>query len=207
MIRRTMREMLQYITTQMIGERTPEEIEAGKKNFITAKRWTKIDDEIEKLNGIIDENNDSDIKNRMAFLKKIGLADKKDNIYKVKENWKNTLMVTGRYNSFFDEYIKLNGKLEFYSGNEVKGKILKIVSFDKDESWNDAIIVRTDENRCIYVPVWKLKRKDLSGKNVVIPGGKNNLSRQISDKDIHIDSQPTVKNISEKIKNNESQKR
>ena len=85
---------------------------------------------------------------------------------------------------FFDEYCKNNGNLKLYNGERVKGVVSKVISFDKDESWNDAIIVNTGKEN-IYVPIWQLKKSNLEGKVVEIAEGNKKLSR-ITDRDIKI---------------------
>ena len=50
-----------------------------------------------------------------------------------------------------------------YEGGLLQGKVDRVISFDKDESWNDAIIVRTQTHR-IYVPVYQLHKQNLEGK-------------------------------------------
>lgn len=186
MIKRTMRETLSYIATQMVGERTEQEILAAQKNLVAARRWTKLDEELEKYPGRISHHLLSpEMQNRLAFLSELKLAVRKAGFYELKDNWKEVLVATGRYNTFFDEYQKSGGKLELYSGGGISGTVEKVISFDKDESWNDALVIRNGES-LVYVPVWQLKKDDLAGKYVEIRDGTRSLSRQVTDSSIRV---------------------
>ena len=190
MIKRTMRETLSYIATQMVGERTEQEIISAQKNLVVARRWTKLDEELEKYPGKISPHLLSpDMQNRLSFLSEMNLAVRKAGFYELKDDWKEVLVATGRYNTFFDEYQKSGGKLELYSGGGISGTVENVISFDKDESWNDALVIRSGES-IVYVPVWQLKKDDLLGKSVEIKDGTRNLSRQVTDSSICVVGTP-----------------
>lgn len=190
MIKRTMRETLSYIATQLVGERTQQEILAAQKNLVVSRRWTKLDEELEKYPGKISPRLLSpDMQNRLAFLSEMNLAVRKAGFYELKDEWKDVLVATGRYNTFLDEYRKSGGKLELYSGGGISGTVENVISFDKDESWNDALVIRSGEN-LVYVPVWQLKKDDLIGKSVEIKDGTRSLSRQITDSSIRVAGTP-----------------
>ena len=190
MIKRTMRETLSYIATQMVGERTEQEIISAQKNLVVARRWTKLDEELEKYPGKISPHLLSpDMQNRLSFLSEMNLAVRKAGFYELKDVWKEVLVATGRYNTFFDEYQKSGGKLELYSGGGISGTVENVISFDKDESWNDALVIRSGES-LVYVPVWQLKKDDLLGKSVEIKDGTRSLSRQVTDSSIRVVGTP-----------------
>ncbi|WP_297645843.1 hypothetical protein [uncultured Treponema sp.] len=190
MIRRTMRETLSYIATQMVGERTQQEILAAQKNLVVARRWTKLDEELEKYPGKISSRLLSpDMQNRLAFLSEMNLAVRKAGFYELKDDWKEVLVATGRYNTFFDEFQKSGGRLSLYAGGGISGTVENVISFDKDESWNDALVIRSGES-LVYVPVWQLKKDDLLGKSVEIKDGIRSLSRQITDSSIRVAGVP-----------------
>lgn len=190
MIKRTMRETLSYIATQMVGERTEQEILSAQKNLVVARRWTKLDEELEKYPGKISPHLLSpDMQNRLSFLSEMNLAVRKVGFYELKDDWKEVLVATGRYNTFFDEYQKSGGKLELYSGGGISGTVENVISFDKDESWNDALVIRSGES-LVYVPVWQLKKDDLLGKSVEIKDGTRSLSRQVTDSSIRVVGTP-----------------
>ncbi len=188
-----MRLMCSNAATQMIGERTREQIEIAKKNYVKAKRWTELDENILKL---VDENEVSrksllpEIENRLAFLSELKLTefDKENDSWKISENYKEVLVSAGRYNTYLEEYANNpEDNLELYTGGKIQGKVEKVITFDKDEAWNDAIIVRTNQSK-VYVPVWQLHKEDLQGKTISISkkGDETKIARQISDKDIFI---------------------
>ena len=72
-----------------------------------------------------------------------------------------------------------------YEGGLLQGKVDRVISFDKDESWNDAIIVRTQTHR-IYVPVYQLHKQNLEGKTISVSGGDGGITRQITYRDIKV---------------------
>ncbi|MBR1640635.1 MAG: hypothetical protein IJ688_14770 [Treponema sp.] len=188
-----MRLMCSNAATQMIGERTKEQIEAARKNLVKAKRWTELDEKILSASslkdGILFANNlPVELVNRLSYLSDLHLAeyDKENKSWKFSENYKTVLTASGRYNTYLEEYAKNPEEpLELYTGGGVKGKVEKVITFDKDESWNDAIIINTGEKR-VYVPVWQLHKGDLVGKNVTIrkSGDDTKIARQVSDKNI-----------------------
>ena len=129
------------------------------------------------------------MQNRLSFLSEMNLAVRKAGFYELKDDWKEVLVATGRYNIFFDEYQKSGGKLELYSGGGISGTVENVISFDKDESWNDALVIRSGES-LLYVPVWQLKKDDLLGKSVEIKDGTRSLSRQVTDSSIRVVGTP-----------------
>lgn len=188
-----MRLMCSNAATQMIGERTKEQIELAKKNLVKSKRWTELD---EKIISISAHNNGSlasknlpiELENRLSYISNLKLAeyDKETRVWKISHDYKEVLVASGRYNTYLEEYAKsLDKPLELYTGGGIKGKVEKVITFDKDEAWNDAIIVDAGDKR-VYVPVWQLHKDDLIGKNVTIrkTGDETKIARQVSDKNI-----------------------
>ena len=111
--------------------------------------------------------------------------NKEKNAWQLSDGYKDVLQAAGRYNTYLEEYAKNPEGLELYTGGGVRGKVEKVITFDKDEAWNDAIIINTGEKR-VYVPVWQLHKDDLVGKNVTIrkTGNETKIARQVSDKSI-----------------------
>lgn len=189
-----MRLMCSNAATQMIGERTKEQIELAKKNAIKTKRWTELDERIQNSideNCTISRNNLSqEAESRLAFLSELKLSklDKESNSWIVSDKLKDVLTAAGRYNTYLEEYIKdTENPVELYTGGSVKGIVEKVITFDENEAWNDALIINTGKKR-VYVPVWQLQKEDLQGKNVIIKKKKNDstIARQVSDKNIII---------------------
>lgn len=188
-----MRLMCSNAATQMIGERTKEQIEVAKKNLVKAKRWTELDEKIisaasAKENSLFVKNLPMELENRLSYLAdfKLSKYDKENKRWKLSQNYKDVLVAGGRYNTYLEEYVKNpNQALELYTGGTIKGKVEKVISFAKDESWNDALIIDTGKKR-VYVPVWQLHKDDLLGKNVTIrkTGDETKIARQVSDKNI-----------------------
>ncbi len=186
MIKNTMREFLSNIATNMIGERTKEEIEESKKKLTQAKRWTSFDEQLKEMPEKIFINNlNSSLISRLQFLSSIKLANKDGMFYSLKPDFEEVLKATGRYNLYLEEYLKSELPLRLFEGGSITGVVDKVVSFDKDESWNDAIIIRKDNER-IYIPVFQLHKEHLEGKTVRIEHAAGGTNRNISNKDIKI---------------------
>ena len=186
MIKNTMREFLSNIATNMIGERTKEEIEESKQKLTQAKRWTVFDEQLKEMPEKIFINNlNSSLIKRLQFLSSIKLAEKDGMFYSLKPDFEEVLKATGRYNLYLEEYLKSDLPLRLFEGGSITGLVDKVVSFDKDESWYDAIIIRK-ENERIYIPVFQLHKEGLEGKTVHIENAAGGTNRNISNKDIKI---------------------
>ncbi len=194
MIKNTMREILSNITTNMVGERTPEEIAEAKAKLSQAKRWTIYDEKLKKLpDKIFIKSINQSLINRLQFLSSINLATKEDMFYTLNPKFEEVLKATGRYNLYLEEYLKSDLPLKLFEGGTITGKVDKVISFDKDESWNDAIIIRK-ENERIYIPVFQLHKDFLEGKTVRIENAAGGTNRNISNKDIKVISTTSKSN-------------
>ena len=187
MIKNTMREILSESATKLVGPRSKFEIELAKNKMINANRWTELDKKLESVKGVIyPKALDIPLQNRLAHLSSIGLTNYENNKVILNKDWKEVLMATARYNTYLEEYLKQdNLPLKMYEGGRLQGKVDRVISFDKDESWNDAIIVRTQTHR-IYIPVYQLHKQNLEGKTVSVSGGDGGITRQITDRDIKV---------------------
>ena len=187
LVRTMMREVLCSMATAMVGERTLEEIKAANAMLPTAARWTNLDERLCQLPKIILASNlDMSLQNRLAYLATIKLAVKNGTAYSLSPEWQSVLKTGGRYNSFLEEFLKDDSlPLKLYEGGFLKGKVERSISFDKDESWNDAVVVRTSSAR-FYVPVYQLHKEDLEGKSVQLNATGSGLGRQVSDRDIKV---------------------
>jgi hypothetical protein len=188
-----MRFMCANAATQMIGERTTEQIKLSKNNYIKAKRWTDLDEKIERKateGCIMRKNLSQEFECRLAYLSGLHLAslNNEKTVWQISKDYQDVLKAAGRYNTYLDEYVKSpEQQLELYTGGGVSGKVEKVITFDNDEAWNDAIIINTGKKR-VYVPVWQLHKDDLQGKNVIIKSSGNDtkIARQVSDKNITV---------------------
>ena len=186
MIKNTIREMTSNIITNMIGERTHEEIEAAKARLPYAKRWTEFDEQLKEMTGKIFINNlQPSLVQRLQFLESIKLATKDNLSYSLKPDFEEVLRATGSYNLYLEEYLKSDLPLRLFEGGSITGKVDKVINFDRDESWNDAIIIRKDNER-IYIPVYQLHKEHLEGKTVRIEHAAGGTNRNIYNKDIKI---------------------
>lgn len=159
------RETLSYLLTQMVGERTPEEIEAAKNNMYKSRRWTPLDENILELssNGEIDVSFLQPLeRKRFEFLAANKLCEKEGGMYRLNPEWKEILVNTGRYNTYLNEYLEPSDiPLQIYKGGKVSGTVEKVITFDREEAFNNAVIVNTGKER-YYVPVYDFKNsKDI----------------------------------------------
>ena len=186
MIKNTIREMTSNIITNMIGERTQKEIEAAKARLPFAKRWTEFDELLKEMTSKIFINNlQPSLVQRLQFLESIKLATKDNLSYSLKPDFEEVLRATGRYNLYLEEYLKSDLPLRLFEGGNITGKVDKVINFDRDESWNDAIIIRK-ENERIYIPVYQLHKDHLEGKTIRIEHVAGGTNRNITNKDIRI---------------------
>ena len=195
MIKNTIREITSNIITNMIGERTSEEIENAKMKLPLAKRWTEFDEQLKEMpERIFIKNLQPSLVQRLQYLHSVNLATKDGQFYSLKPDFEEVLKATGRYNLYLEEYLKSDLPLRLFEGGTITGKVDKVINFDRDESWNDAIIIRK-ENERIYIPVFQLHKEHLEGKTVRIEHAAGGTNRNISNKDIKIVDN-TYKNIS-----------
>lgn len=186
MIKNTIREITSNIITNMIGERTPEEIENAKMKLPLAKRWTEFDEQLKEMpERIFIKNLQPSLVQRLQYLNSVNLATKDGLFYSLKPDFEEVLKATGRYNLYLEEYLKSDLPLRLFEGGTITGKVDKVINFDRDESWNDAIIIRK-ENERIYIPVFQLHKEHLEGKTVRIEHAAGGTNRNISNKDIKI---------------------
>ena len=170
----------------MVGERTQEEIENTKARLPQAKRWTEFDEQLKEMpEKIFIKNLQPSIVQRLQFLHSINLATKDGLFYSLNPDFEEVLKATGRYNLYLEEYWKSDLPLRLFEGGTITGKVDKVINFDRDESWNDAIIIRK-ENERIYIPVYQLHKQHLEGKTVRIEHAAGGTNRNISNKDIKI---------------------
>lgn len=186
-IKTQIRALLSEMTTAMVGERTYEEIQAAKEKLPQSACWTILDDRLLQFGEkIFATPLEQSLQNRLAYLATVKLARKNGVFYTLNPEWHDILKAAGRFNSYLDEYLKPNLlPLQLYDGESVFGVVERSITFDKDESWNDAVIIRTEKAR-IYVPVYQLHKENLEGKTVRIDASSGGLNRQITDRNIKV---------------------
>lgn len=186
MIKEKMRTILSDAVTNMVGERTYEEIKAEEAKLLLSPRWTKLDERLSQYKGkIYSRVLDVSLQQRLSYLCQINLAEKNGELFTLKPDWKEKLQIFGRYNTFMSEYLSHEGNITLYQGGQLNGIVEKTITFDKDESWNDAVIVKTSNGR-VYVPVYNLQKENIEGKTVHIDMPYFDSMKKISDKEIRI---------------------
>lgn len=188
-----MRAMCMNAATTMLGERTKEEVELAKKRELAANRWTRLDERLDNFpGGVVSRTGlPPELEIRLVHLSTIKLArlNRETGRYELSGNWKEILQASSRHNTFFEEYMKDGDPLEMYAGGGVKGVVERVITRDKDEAYNDALVIKTEGKR-IYVPVWQLHKENLLGKNVSIKdsgkNGEGKISRNVRDRDISV---------------------
>ena len=194
LVRNKMREISCEYATGFVGERTKEEIEIAKSRSVESLRYTKLDDEIAMFeemtrNDILPFNVES--QKRLRFLHQQGLADFDCNTgrYSLVDDWKETLCIQGRYNTFLQEKKNAKAKncrLEFFgkgsNANFVSGKVEKIITMDDENVWNNALIVRSEE-KMFYVPIFKKIQGLKCGERIVCEMDGENVNVHFADKE------------------------
>lgn len=170
---RTIREMSRQICTQMVGQRTKDEIEASIKRIPYSNRYTVIDKQIEnKMYSIPNDDvygftvvpNDNVMLERLIHLESLGFA-KRENTenrkFYLEKNWNEKLKNVGRYNSFLQARQELlftaSGELELFAkGHEqISGKITKLYKMNYEESWDNAVVVENKElKKAWFIPMY-----------------------------------------------------
>ncbi len=85
--------------------------------------------------------------------------------YSLKPDFEEALRAIGHYNHYLEEYLKSDLPLRLFKGGSITGVVHKVFSFDKDKSWNDAIIIwKAKEQK--YIPVYQLHKEGLEKKTV-----------------------------------------
>ncbi len=166
---------------------------AEEERLPLSPRWTKLDDRLAQYTGqLYPKVLDVSLQQRLHYLQQINLADKNGALYTLKPDWKEKLQSFGRYNTYMSEYLRENGNIRLYQGGLLEGTVEKTITFDKDESWNDAIIVRTSNGK-VYVPVYNLQKDNLEGRIVHIEMPYFDTMKKIADKEIKIQRNGTKK--------------
>ena len=95
------------------------------------------------------------------------------------------MKATDRYNLYLEEYLKSDLPLRLFEGGTITGKVDKVINFDRNESWNEAFIIRR-ENERVYISVYQLHKEHLEEKTVNIEHAAGGTNRNISNKNIKI---------------------
>lgn len=169
------------IATNIVGERSAEEIAIAKEKAVIANRWTSYDEDIQKLsknNKIVPES--ERLRRRLNHLIELDLATYENGIYSLEKNWDTTLQVTGRYNSFLyarDE-LKWNLKndLKLFEGGQISGIVRKVYTLDDEYENNNAVIIE-NKNEAYFVPLFNRPSKKLEGKECVIEASATSKGR------------------------------
>lgn len=185
------REICQEVLTKFCGERDYELKQAARENRITAERWTEFDQTIkehlhqsneEKYCGYIIKPLDGELKARLDFLDKLGLADYKDNKYFLKSNFEERLRIYGRYNIFRDaeRYVPSGADLKMYKAEmgEITGKILHVYSMNDEDVWNNGVVMQNEKDgNYFFVPSYNpVNKKD--GDRITVMQEKSDGGRK-----------------------------
>lgn len=155
--------------TQMLGERTQDEIAISKEKRLYAERYTNYDSLIEQAQK---ENNDKEypysvnttddrLRKRLEFLKDIHLAKFENETFYMSKDWAEVLTASGRYNTFGKaryDYKSNNRELKLYTKDigKISGKVTRYYNMNDEDVWNNAIIVNDKDGKTAwYVPLYK----------------------------------------------------
>ena len=193
-IKKFSHEYMQDYLTAVLGERTPEEIQASKENRIYAQRYTEYDKHIEQ----IQENStgsvypttayttEPKILKRLEFLEEFGLAKYQEGKYHLEKEWADTLRNTGKYNTFSvcrHDYKFKDRELKLYTPEvgQITGKVTRYYNMNDEDIWNNAIVVdAVDGKTSWYVPLYK-ESDNLFEKNIELSMSKNQKGYYVPD--------------------------
>lgn len=169
------------IATNIIGERSMEDIALSNDRKLSSNRWTSYDEDILKLsknNKIIPES--ERLRRRLNHLIELDLASYENGIYSLEKNWDTTLQITGRYNSFLKarDELKWNLKndLKLFEGGQISGIVRKVYTLDDEYENNNAVIIE-NKNEAYFVPLFNRPSKKLEGKECVIEASATSKGR------------------------------
>jgi hypothetical protein len=172
MIMQTMREMCGQICTEMIGERTAEQIRLTRDKIYQSSRFCILDMKIETQETAIPNpskqyhsevfTGNAELLRRLMHLEEMGLAKKETKThYLLEKDWKDKLRAIGRYNAFLDARRDLQGvspcELNLYTKESgiASGVVTKVIRKDDEASWGNALIIENrDLNKAWYVPLY-----------------------------------------------------
>lgn len=194
------------LCTKMIGNRTPEQIEASRKRLPEAKRYTILDDRIEKYcipfpsirKPSDDENEyeaeiiarDEEMKKRLSVLCQLGIARCYSRnippLYYLERNWKNKLKNIGRYNTFVEARRKLrwttacNLKVFDRDAGNFKGVVTQRFIMDDENVFNNAIVVENRQTgEAYYVRTHSQPDEEIIGSAVELSYKNNSKGRNV----------------------------
>lgn len=188
-LKQTIREMCSQICTELVGQRTREQIENDVKKMPTVSRYCLIDKEIElyAVHNTNTENKivypdrivsrDDTMYKRLCFLTDLGFAKKNDtqnNGFLLEKDWAAKLKTISRYNSFLKARTSLHftnaADLELYtkdSKEEISGVVTKLFIMNDEDSWDNAVIVENKEkHKAYYIPMYGEPKENILNAEV-----------------------------------------
>lgn len=187
----------EQICTNLIGPVSREELEIRRNKTFSARRWTDIDNKLQKhLQNFkyFSENkieysckiatDDLVLKKRLDYLVDMGLAISflRNNPpeYYLENDWDKKLKSIGRYNSFLDARSNLlfstPSILEQYTPmvGKVQGFVSKIYSMNDEDIWTNAIVIENAKtNKAYYIPLKNPVSESIMHKCVTVECKKN----------------------------------
>ena len=185
------REASQEILTNLCGERSPELRRMAREGRVTKERWTEFDQFIKDWKHETDEPgycgymnlmNDGEIKGRLDYLTKIGLASYRNKRYYIKDDFEEKLKTYSRYNTFRDaeRYIPKGADLKMYKAEmgEITGNIMHVYSMNDEDVWNNGIVMQDEKTGGYYfVPSYNPVNK-CEGERVTVSQQKADGGRK-----------------------------
>lgn len=188
-VRQVSHQLARDLATEMIGERSPEEIEETKEKIFTKPRYVKsLDGTIKGLSAQQEGKNhirtfNGGLLKRLDFLCSLGLASKtrgKLNEYELEDGFDEKLKTMARYNGFRRAMQELkytnSGKLSLYSGESgtVDGEVTYLFrKSDNEDLWTNAMVVENSaDGKAYYVPLWFEPRTEYLHRFVTLTAKK-----------------------------------
>lgn len=180
--------------TNMIGERTPEEIAMSKEKRFYAQRYTEYDKYIEQAEQTTNNKEyptavfttEPRLLKRLEFLEGFGVAKYQEGKYFLEKDWSDTMKNTGKYNTYYvckHDYKFKDRELLLYTDDvgKIKGNVSRYYNMNDEDIWNNAIVVDdVDGKTSWYVPLYKEHDK-LFGKDIELSMSKNQKGLLVPD--------------------------
>jgi hypothetical protein len=172
MIKTFMRENARDICTRRLGIRTEREMRMERDGLLRAARWTKFDEQIKgnsyegKVNlDALPMKERIRYMERLDYLRGLGLCKFERGVYKLEQDWEETLRNAGRYETYLDAR-KSSPNLRMYRGEEgtISGTVKKIYKLDEDANENNAMVIEGKDGKSYYVPLYRQARMKRGGK-------------------------------------------
>lgn len=161
------------LATNIVGERTREQMQATRDKWTVAKRVTEVDkDLLARLKDGQVTYRSGDERRRLLFLEELHLARfEGGHNFSLHADLESILAANGKYNVFLDTRSKYREELRLYDPSkmgELKGTIVEVLNQDDDKNWVNSLVIRDEKNKLYFVPTKRPEKKSAVNTHIVI---------------------------------------